>query len=114
MSSIRLDVLWLVYFALPLLAVLFPADNSQGFFEKARHRTFNKREIQTMEQTTATIETKFGEITLKFFPEAAPNHVNSFITLANDGIHSYYVIPVGACDGDTVRKRTSHQNGCID
>jgi peptidyl-prolyl cis-trans isomerase B (cyclophilin B) len=40
-----------------------------------------------MEQTTATIETKFGEINLKFFPEVAPNHVNSFIELASDGFY---------------------------
>ena len=40
-----------------------------------------------MEQTTATIETKFGEINLKFFPEVAPNHVNSFIKLAGDGFY---------------------------
>jgi peptidyl-prolyl cis-trans isomerase B (cyclophilin B) len=69
------------------LAVLILADNSRAFFENARSRTFSKQEIQTMEQTTATIETKFGEINLKFFPEVAPNHVNSFIELARDGFY---------------------------
>ena len=38
-----------------------------------------------METKTAVIHTKLGNITLKFFPEVAPNHVNSFIDLANDG-----------------------------
>jgi peptidyl-prolyl cis-trans isomerase B (cyclophilin B) len=85
MSSIRTYALWVLPCAVLVLAVLFLADNSYGFFENARHRTFNKQEIQKMKQTTATIETKFGEITLKFFPEAAPNHVNSFIELAKDG-----------------------------
>jgi peptidyl-prolyl cis-trans isomerase B (cyclophilin B) len=72
---------------LPILAIFFLADNSPAFFENARYRTFNKQEILSMEQTTATIETKFGEITLKFFPEVAPNHVNSFIELARDGFY---------------------------
>jgi peptidyl-prolyl cis-trans isomerase B (cyclophilin B) len=87
MSSIRPYALWVLPFALLVLAVLFLTDNSHAFFENGRYRTFNKQEIQTMEQTTATIETKFGEITLKFFPEVAPNHVNSFIELARDGFY---------------------------
>ena len=87
MSSIRTYALWVSHSAVLVLALLFLADTSHGFFENARHRTFTKEEIQMMEQTTATIETKFGEITLKFFPEAAPNHVNSFIELANDGFY---------------------------
>ena len=87
MSLIRTYILWFLYFALPVLALFSLADNSQAFFENARHRTFSKQEIQRMEQTTATIETKFGEITLKFLPEVAPNHVNNFIKLAKDGFY---------------------------
>jgi peptidyl-prolyl cis-trans isomerase B (cyclophilin B) len=87
MSSIRPHVMWFLYLALPVLLLLFLVDNSRAFFENARHRTFSKQEIQRMEQTTATIETKFGEITLKFFPEVAPNHVNNFIELARDGFY---------------------------
>ncbi len=40
-----------------------------------------------MKKTTAVIETKFGTITLKFLPEVAPNHVNSFIELASSGFY---------------------------
>jgi peptidyl-prolyl cis-trans isomerase B (cyclophilin B) len=87
MNSIRSHALWVLPCAVLVLTVLFLADNSSGFFENARHRTFSKEEIQKMEQTTATIETKFGDITLKFFPEVAPNHVNSFIQLAKDGFY---------------------------
>jgi len=87
MSSIRTYALWVSHPAVLVLALLFLADTSHGFFENARHRTFTKEEIQMMEQTTATIETKFGKISLKFSPEAAPNHVNSFIELANDGFY---------------------------
>ena len=87
MSSIRSYALLILQFALLVLVVFFLADNSGAFFENGRHRTFSKQEIQTMEQTTAIIETKFGEINLKFFPEVAPNHVKSFIDLANDGFY---------------------------
>lgn len=87
MSSIRFRAVQLLQFALLVVAVFFLAHNSDGFFENAQYRTFNKQEIQMMEQTRATIETKFGEITLKFFPEAAPNHVDSFIKLVKDGFY---------------------------
>ncbi|MEW6376622.1 MAG: peptidylprolyl isomerase [Thermodesulfobacteriota bacterium] len=40
-----------------------------------------------MSETRATIETKFGKIELKFFPEVAPNHVNNFIELAKKGFY---------------------------
>ena len=38
-----------------------------------------------METKIAVIRTRFGDITLKFFPDTAPNHVANFIELANDG-----------------------------
>lgn len=40
-----------------------------------------------MAETKAVIETKFGNIELKFFPEVAPNHVNNFIELAKKGFY---------------------------
>ena len=40
-----------------------------------------------MAETRAVIETKFGNIVLKFFPEVAPNHVNNFIELARKGFY---------------------------
>ena len=40
-----------------------------------------------MAETKATIETKFGTIELKFFPDVAPNHVNNFIGLAKKGFY---------------------------
>ncbi len=49
------------------------------------HKKFTKEEIKKMAETKAVIETKFGNIELKFFPEVAPNHVNNFIELAKKG-----------------------------
>ena len=40
-----------------------------------------------MSETRATIETKFGNIELKFFPDVAPNHVKNFIDLAQKGFY---------------------------
>ncbi|HEX9019826.1 MAG TPA: peptidylprolyl isomerase [Nitrospirota bacterium] len=40
-----------------------------------------------MSQTKAIMETKFGNITLKFFPEIAPEHVKNFIDLAKKGFY---------------------------
>jgi len=73
------------------------ASVQQGFSGDARHKTFGKAEIQAMADTTAVIQTKFGEMTLKFFPDVAPNHVSSFIELAQkefyNGTTFHRVIP---------------------
>ncbi len=45
------------------------------------------QEIKKMSTTTAIIETKFGNITLKFFPDVAPGHVKNFIDLAKKGLY---------------------------
>ena len=52
-----------------------------------KSRTFTKEEIKKMAETRAVIETKFGNIELKFFPDVAPNHVNNFIELAKKGFY---------------------------
>lgn len=48
---------------------------------------FTPEEIKKMAETKAIIETKFGNIELKFFPEVAPGHVNNFIELAKKGFY---------------------------
>jgi len=51
------------------------------------HKQFTKEEIKKMSDTKAVIETKLGNIELKFFPDLAPNHVNGFIELAKKGFY---------------------------
>ncbi len=51
------------------------------------NKKFTKEEIKRMAETKAVIETKFGEIEIKFFPDVAPNHVNNFIELAKKGFY---------------------------
>jgi len=48
---------------------------------------FTPEEIKSMEKARAVIETKFGNITLKFYPDVAPNHVDNFIELAKKGFY---------------------------
>ncbi|MGE5238241.1 MAG: peptidylprolyl isomerase [Chloroflexota bacterium] len=52
-----------------------------------KDKKFTKEEIKKMADTKAIIETKFGNIELKFFPDVAPNHVNNFIELAKKGFY---------------------------
>jgi peptidyl-prolyl cis-trans isomerase B (cyclophilin B) len=40
-----------------------------------------------MSEIRATIETKFGNIEIEFFPDVAPNHVKNFIELAQKGFY---------------------------
>jgi peptidyl-prolyl cis-trans isomerase B (cyclophilin B) len=56
-------------------------------YAEKEHKTFTKEEIKKMAETRAVIETKFGNIELKFFPDAAPIHVNNFIELAKKGFY---------------------------
>jgi peptidyl-prolyl cis-trans isomerase B (cyclophilin B) len=54
---------------------------------EVKDKKFTKEEIKKMAETRAIIETKFGNIELRFFPEVAPNHVNNFIELAKKGFY---------------------------
>ena len=56
-------------------------------YGEMKDKKFTKEEIKKMADTKAVIETKFGKIELKFFPEVAPNHVNNFIELAKKGFY---------------------------
>lgn len=56
-------------------------------YAEIKHKKFTDKEIKKMAETKAVIETKFGSIELKFFPELAPNHVNNFIELAKKGFY---------------------------
>ena len=46
-----------------------------------------QEEIKKMSETKGVIETKFGNVELKFFPDVAPLHVGNFIDLAKKGFY---------------------------
>ncbi len=56
-------------------------------FAQVQDKNFTPGEIKKMAATTAIIETRLGNIELKFFPEVAPNHVKNFIDLAKKGFY---------------------------
>jgi peptidyl-prolyl cis-trans isomerase B (cyclophilin B) len=72
---------------LHIFIVLFLIMNVSSGFADVKQKTFTKKEIAKMAETKAVVETKFGNIELKFFPEVAPNHVNNFIELAKKGFY---------------------------
>jgi peptidyl-prolyl cis-trans isomerase B (cyclophilin B) len=74
LSKIGFALLLMLLVGLPVLA-------------EVKQKTFTKEEIKKMAETRAIIETKFGNIEIKFFPDVAPNHVNSFIELAKKGFY---------------------------
>jgi len=54
---------------------------------QVKDQKFTPEEIKRMAETSAVIETKFGNLSLRFFPDAAPNHVKNFIDLAKKGFY---------------------------
>ncbi len=56
-------------------------------YAEMKDNKFTKEEIKKMAETKAVIETKFGNIELRFFPEVAPSHVNNFVELTKKGFY---------------------------
>ncbi len=69
---------------LPLFMLLAVAP---AHSEDATSRKFSQDEIKAMAKTRAVIRTAHGDMTIEFFPEAAPNHVNNFTVLARKGFY---------------------------
>jgi cyclophilin family peptidyl-prolyl cis-trans isomerase len=55
--------------------------------EFAALRAENCEETAIMADTKAVLETTFGSITLKFFPDVAPGHVKNFVDLSTKGFY---------------------------
>lgn len=51
------------------------------------YKKFTPEEMKKMSETKVIIETKFGNMELRFFPEVAPNHVKNFIDLSTKGFY---------------------------
>jgi peptidyl-prolyl cis-trans isomerase B (cyclophilin B) len=74
------------FFKVGFVLVSFLLLTSAGQAEMV-HKKFTPEEIKKISETSAVIETKFGNIELKFFPDVAPNHVSNFIDLAKKGFY---------------------------
>jgi peptidyl-prolyl cis-trans isomerase B (cyclophilin B) len=61
---------------------------SPSFSQEGLYKKFSSEEVKKMSEQQAIIHTTLGDITLKFFPDVAPNHVNNFIELAKKGFYN--------------------------
>jgi cyclophilin family peptidyl-prolyl cis-trans isomerase len=73
--------------AAALIVCMTVAAYAQMGMPAPKNVTITKEEIKAMEKTQAIIETTFGNITLKFFPDVAPGHVKNFLDLAKNGTY---------------------------
>ena len=76
-----------IFFAAVIGICLSFAVYAQYGMPQLKTITVSKEEIKKMSETKAVIETKFGKITLKFYPDVAPGHVKNFIDLAKKGVY---------------------------
>jgi peptidyl-prolyl cis-trans isomerase B (cyclophilin B) len=81
-----MNVFKVFFAALLCICISFSVSAQQGM-PTPKSITVTKEEIKKMSETKAIIETKFGNITLKFFPDVAPGHVKNFIDLAKKGLY---------------------------
>ena len=54
---------------------------------EVKEKITTQKETKKMPETKAVIETKFGNVEIRFFPDVAPKHVNNFIELAKKGFY---------------------------
>jgi len=76
-----------VFFAAVIGISLGLAATAQLGMAQLKDITATKEEVKKMSETKAVIETKFGNMTIKFFPDVAPGHVKNFLDLARKGVY---------------------------
>jgi peptidyl-prolyl cis-trans isomerase B (cyclophilin B) len=78
--------LFITLAVLVILCTLYSCTDTReaGYTQESK---YTDKEIERMSKTRAIIETGFGDIELRFFPEVAPNHVKNFIELAKKGFY---------------------------
>lgn len=95
---------WTVFFALALL----------GFSASVLAQDETNAVDDTKMLADAIIETQFGNIELKLFPEVAPQHVQNFLKLANtqfyDGTLFHRVIPGFMIQGGDPNSKEADRN----
>lgn len=70
--------------------------------------------MEKLKNTRAVIETKYGNIELKFYPDIAPNHVKNFIKLSMEGVYDgaifHRVIPGFMIQGGDPNTKGQNKN----
>ena len=75
-------------FYLLLISIFLTALIPCEVFSAEKKASDKGRELEKLKNTKAVIETKLGNIEIKFFPDVAPNHVKNFVKLAKDGFYN--------------------------
>ncbi len=100
---------------LSMLSALFFLLSSSFAYGEVTKKNFTKEEIKKMAETKAVIETKFGNIELKFFPDVAPTHVNNFVELSKKGFYDgttfHRVIPGFMIQGGDPNSKNPDKSG---
>ena len=102
-----------------VLMLIFTCTVPMTFSEEIRYREFSQEEIQGMKAVRAVIQTRLGEIHIRFFPDTAPNHIDNFISLAResfyDGTIFHRIVPgfviQGGDPGSKSPDRSRHGSG---
>ncbi len=81
-SHVRLGRLFGIFLIMVFASMVFGAGSEAAV--KKGSKGAKKVEKKAV---TAIIETKFGEMEIKFFPDVAPKHVDNFVTLAKQGFY---------------------------
>jgi peptidyl-prolyl cis-trans isomerase B (cyclophilin B) len=76
------------FYLIPAAVLLVMIFTTTAISGEMHYRRFSDSEIQSMALVRAVIQTRLGAIHLRFFPDAAPNHVDNFISLARDGFYN--------------------------
>jgi len=107
MKRILLVMIFFVFFPSQFIA--------ESFSQEVRYTKFSSEEVKKMSEQQAIIRTNLGDITLKFFPEVAPNHVNNFIELAKKGFYDttifHRVIPGFMIQGGDPNSKNHDKSG---
>src|SRR5512147_2349083 len=75
------------FFAVAVSICISVAAYAQYGMPALKTITVSPEESKKMSETKAIIETKFGNMTIRFFPDVAPGHVKNFIDLAKKGVY---------------------------
>jgi len=78
-----------VHAVLAVIAILCIGGAALAQYAVPQLKTYevSKDEVKKLASTRAVIETKFGNITIRFFPDVAPQHVKNFVELAKNGTY---------------------------
>ncbi len=83
-KSLNCVIKLLILIIIPLFIMVFAG---AGFSAGKREPLKGDRAVEKLKNTKAVIETKFGNIEIKFYPDVAPDHVKNFTKLAREGFY---------------------------